>query len=189
VNTDRRYLEIPPGDEAEAEALGARWEEESRRWFIAPGKDPEGFARWLPKDETDEEEFTVMSDEAYVASARVSCQECGEQIEVICIHCATGKVRGEPLTQFTVSSITAMDAALATELSEWPTFREVSGESDDSRYYANHCPHCGAVQEDMYLHSEPEQAFFCIPREAEGRVRLTRIAGEVCLSGDENFEV
>ena len=59
----------------------------------------------------------------------------------------------------------------------------------EENYFANHCPHCGSLQEDLYLHSEPDQPFFSIPRAAPGAVRLTRLEGRVELSGDESFEV
>jgi hypothetical protein len=56
-------------------------------------------------------------------------------------------------------------------------------------YFANHCPRCGALQEDMYLHTEPEQLFLSIPRAEPGTVRLARPEGRVRLSADESFEV
>src|SRR4030088_731185 len=82
-----------------------------------------------------------------------------------------GEVMGEPLTEFTVSSIRAIDGALAAQLAAWPAFREVSDHIDDESYFANHCPRCGALQEDLYLHSEPDQPFFSIPRAEPGAVR------------------
>ena len=191
MSADRLYLEVPEADEAEAQALGARRDEKSGRWYIGFGRSDEDFSRWLPEESrTDEdEEFTITSEEAYVAAATAPCQNCRAPIEVICIYCAGGTVMGEPLTEFTVSSIRAIDGALAAQLAPWPAFREVSDHTDDESYFANHCPRCGALQEDLYLHSEPDQPFFCIPRAEPGAVRLTPLEGRVKLSGDESFEV
>lgn len=141
-----------------------------------------------PRTEEDEE-FTITSDQAYVAAATAPCQNCRAPIEVICIYCAGGTVMDEPLTEFTVSNIRAMDGALAAQLGPWPAFREVSDHTDDESYFANHCPRCGALQEDLYLHSEPDQPFFSIARAEPGAVRLTPLEGRVKLSGDESFEV
>jgi hypothetical protein len=90
-----------------------------------------------------------------------------------------------------VSNVRAVDRALAAQLARWPTYREVAGESEseEARFFANHCPHCGAMQEEMYLHSEPEQAFFDIPRAAAGSIKLTPVEGAVRFSGDESFAV
>lgn len=146
------------------------------------------FSRWLPDAEQDEE-FTITSKEGYVAAATTSCQRCHSRIEVICIHCESGTVSGEPLTRFTVSDLRAMDEALARQLEPWPNFRKLSGPDGEASYFANHCPRCGSPQEDMYLHSEPDEPFFNIPRAAPGSIKLTPLEGTIQLSGDEHFEV
>jgi hypothetical protein len=188
TNVDRTYLFVPPEEKAEVEALGARWDGESMRWYIGSDEDPARFSEWLPGGE-DDEEFSITSDQAYVASATTSCQECHSKIEVICIYCESGGVFEEPLTQFTVSAIWQMDDALARQLGPWPFFKEVYDPAYQESYFANHCPHCGALQEDMYLHSEPDEPFYSIPRAAPGSIKLTPLVGRVQLSGDESFEV
>src|SRR5579872_6145154 len=80
---------------------------------------------YLAADDADGDGFTIASNEAYVATATVACRKCHAKIEVICIHCENGSVRGEPLTQFTVSDVWAIDDALARQLEPWPAFRRV----------------------------------------------------------------
>jgi hypothetical protein len=184
TNVDRTYLYVPPEEKAEVEALGARWDDKSMCWYIGPDEDPARFSKWLPDDEADEE-FTITSDHAYVASTTISCCRCHSKIEVICIHCESGIVSDEPLTQFTVSGIWAIDSALARQLEPWPFFRPV----DQASNFANHCSHCGAQQDDLHLHSDPGQPFFSIPRAPPGSIKLTPLIGRVQLSGDESFEV
>jgi hypothetical protein len=55
--------------------------------------------------------------------------------------------------------------------------------------FANHCPHCSTPQEDMLLHSEPDQPFFDIPYAPPDSLELTPLAGEIQLSGDEHFSL
>lgn len=166
------------------QALGARWDADSKRWYIDAGDSSAKYARWLLESEH-EEDLTITSTAAYVAAAATACQRCRNPIEVICIHCASGKVSGDPLNQFTVSDITAVSAPLAHQLARWPNYRQVA----EGGYFANHCPSCGAAQDDMYLHSEPDEIFFDIPRAAPGSITLTPLAGSVQLSGDEHFRV
>jgi hypothetical protein len=90
-------------------------------------------------------------------------------------------VDDKPLAQFTVSTISALDAALAAKLAAWPNFHESDNEPGSG--YANHCPRCGALQEDLYLHSEPEDPFFNISRTAS--VRLEPLAGRIRLNDRE----
>ena len=136
-----------------------------------------------------EEEFTITSDQAFVAATTVSCWNCRSRIEVICIFCESGTASGELLTQFSVSHVWAMDGALGRQLEGWGHFRKVNAADGQESYFANHCPHCGAVQDDLYLHTEPDEPFFDIPHAAEGVVRLTPLMGRVQLSGDESFEI
>jgi uncharacterized protein DUF5710 len=184
----RTYLFVPPEEKSEVQALGARWDSDSKRWYTESSNPEARFSRWLPAAETDEE-FTIASTEAYVAAATIPCMRCYAPIEVICIHCESGTASGDPLTQFTVYNIWAVDDSLARQLRPWPTYRRVTNPDGAADYFANHCPRCGAPQDDMYLHSEPGEAFFDIPRAAPGTIKVTPLAGTIRLSGDEHFEV
>jgi hypothetical protein len=61
-------------------------------------------------------------------------------------RCESGTVSEEPLTQFTVSGIWAMDDALARALEPWPAFKKEQRPDPGESRFANHCSHCGALQ-------------------------------------------
>ena len=44
------YLNVPFRDRTEAKAKGARWDSESRKWFVPIGRDLTPFSNWLPVD-------------------------------------------------------------------------------------------------------------------------------------------
>jgi hypothetical protein len=178
----------PARGEVRSASAGGRWDADSKRWYIDADEASARFSRWLSASEQ-REEYIIASTEACVAAAVTACQRCRSRIEVICVHCASGTVSGEPLHQFTVSDIWAMDDALARQLQPWPTFRWVDSEDEDGGYFVNHCPLCGAPQEDMYLHSEPDEPFFNIPGAAPDSIKLTPLTGSIELSGNEHFEV
>ncbi|MEO7335393.1 MAG: exodeoxyribonuclease VII large subunit [Caldimonas sp.] len=46
------YLNVPFRDKAEAKAKGARWDSETRKWFVPIGRDLEPFTSWLPVGST-----------------------------------------------------------------------------------------------------------------------------------------
>lgn len=188
-NVDRTYLYVPPEEKAEVELLGAQWDDSAKCWYIGPGQDPEEFSQWLPHGEEGDDEFTIVSDQAYVASASVACWKCHTNIEVICIYCESGVVADEPLRQFTVFRIWAMDDSLARQLAPWPCFRKEGGPHSEEGEFANHCPHCSALQEEFHLNSEPDQPFFSIARAAPGTIKLNPLIGQIQLSGDESFEI
>jgi hypothetical protein len=189
---DRTYLFVPPEEKAEVQALGGQWDDESKRWYIGPNDTLVKFSRWLPSaedDDPEDEEFDITSSQAFVASASVSCQQCDANIQVICIHCESGTASGEPLTQFTVSDIWAMDDHLTEQLRAWPNFQRIRNHHEQASNFANHCPHCGSPQEDLYLHSEPDTPFFDIPHTESGTIKLTPLTGTIRLSGSEHFTV
>ena len=131
----------------------------------------------------------LVSDEACVVAAAVPRSQCRKPIEVICIHCNSGTASGEPLTRFTVVDVLAVDDALARQLTPWPGFRQIVTSEQNGPRYANHCPHCGAEQDDADLHSEPGDPFFDIPHAMDGSLRLIPLAGRVRLRGDEHFTI
>jgi hypothetical protein len=185
---DRTYLFVPPEEYAEMRLLGAHWDGISKRWYIGPDETAARFSKWLLSG-GDDEGFDIVSGQAFVAAAMIPCQRCRANIEVICIHCKSGTASGEPLTQFTVSNVWAMDEDLTRQLLPWPTFRRVGGPDGESGSFANHCSHCGMPQEDMFLHDEPDTPFFDIPRAPPGSIKLTPLAGTIQLSGEEHFAV
>lgn len=184
---DRTYLYVPPEESAAVRSAGGHWDERLKCWYLGPGDDPARFARWLGGPGCEAEQFSIVSERAYVAAAQVQCCRCGQPVEVICIHCASGTASAEPLTQFTISDVVAIDDSLARQLRPWPGFRQISDSGGDGARFANHCSRCGAEQDDRSLHSEPGAPFFDIPRAPPGAIRLTPLSGQVRLSGDEHF--
>jgi len=170
------------------ESQGAHWDNESKRWYINAEQSRKDFAQWLPfdndADPPEDTEFNVISDQAFVAATTVSCHECSTSMEVICIYCDTGSASDEPLTQFSVSHITAMSDELREQLRHWPNFQPVKG-----GLFVNSCPACGAQTDDLYLHTEPGDAFFDIPTMPPGSIKLTPLTGTIQLSGSEHFQV
>jgi hypothetical protein len=123
--------------------------------------------------------------EAYVAAATTVCHRCHSAIEIICIHCESGTVGAEPLNGFTVSDVWAINDSLPRQNGRWPNYRKGTFQKAEDGYFANHCPNCGTPQDDMYLHSEPDEIFFDTPGAVPGTIELTPVAGSIQLSGDE----
>ena len=115
----RTYLFVPPEERAEVEALGAHWDSAHKRWYV-DGAPSSSSARWSSIPE--EDKYSIISNDAYVASTKIPCPHCGQETEVIGIHCSGGTVLDEPLERFTVRDIRAVDEVLLQELKRWPRF-------------------------------------------------------------------
>jgi len=187
---DRIYLFVSPEEYPEVQASGACWDGASKSWYIGEDMEPARFSRWLG-EEQGEAPFGIVSEEAFVASSRGPCMRCGIEIEIVCIYCKSGvdTETGNPIADFTVFNIWAMDGVLAKLIERWPCFRQEVGEDTEARLFANHCPHCDAMQEDYRLHSEPGDVFFGVSIGTPGAVEFTAVEGRVCLSGDYGFGV
>ena len=67
----------------------------SKRWSVESDGAPDSPVGSHPDAGLgDDEEFTITSNEAFVAASAAHCQQCGADIEVICIHCRSGTVSG-----------------------------------------------------------------------------------------------
>lgn len=185
-SADRIYLFVVPEERAEAQAAGALWDDELKCCYITPDMDPAAFSPWLDESELGDE-LEVASPEAYIAMATTACCNCDATIEVICIYCASGTDLDEPLSRFTVSNIWAMDEALVQQLTSWPHFKMGLSSIQQSAYFANHCPRCDTLQEDLFLHGEPEGAFFSIPEASPDALCLIPLKGPIRLSGNCRF--
>jgi hypothetical protein len=181
----RTYLFVPPEERAEVAALGAQWDSHQKRWYV-DGAPSSSLARWSSIAE--EDEYSIISSDAYVASTCIPCPHCAQETEVIGIHCTRGTVLDEPLERFTVSDIRIVDEVLLQELERWPRFRRAI-DGDAFGDFANHCAACGAVICDIDLHSEPDHVFFDIVHAVDGTITLIPLRRPVRLSGNEHFVI
>lgn len=133
-------------------------------------------------------DYVILSDEAVVVSGHVRCWKCQADVEVICLYCQTGFVRGEAAFDFTVSNITAIDESLRLQLARWSNFHPIRRSRAGHGGFANHCPSCGTPQDDFYLHCQRGGIFFSFQDPVAQELRIHVLEGRVRFSGDEGFE-
>jgi Domain of unknown function (DUF5710) len=185
----RTYLYVPHEERIAVQELGAQWDVDGKCWYIDSALDPTPFGRWLESspplvDGT----YSIVSDQAYLLTAKSRCWRCHADIKVVCVYCASGRIDGEPYEQFSVSNITAIDASLARQLEGLRDFRFGQARVAGGRYLTNHCRRCGTQQADYHLHCEPSGVFFSLNDAAVGALEITPLVGRVRLCGDEGFE-
>ena len=185
---NRTYLYVAFEEFDELRSLGASWDTEAKCWYIGPEANRSHFGRWLPPGaEEGYDDYSIVSADAYVASARTNCWRCHTLTEVACIYCASGEVAGVRYEQFSVSNISAVHPELERQLAPWPNFRFCEYAAGTFTRL-NHCSHCGVRQEDYDLHGEPGGVFFSLRGAEPGTIDLTPLTGLVRMSGDEGLE-
>jgi hypothetical protein len=133
-------------------------------------------------------DYGILSDEAIVVSGHVRCCKCQADVEVICLYCQTGFVRGEATFDFSVSNITAIDESLRLQLARWSNFHPIHGSGAGYGGFANHCPSCDTPQGDFDLHCQPGGIFFSFQDPVAQELRIHVLQGRVRFSGDDAFE-
>lgn len=164
-------LEVPFSEKDDAKRLGARWNPQRRTWYVPPGVDPRPFARWRP-GEPEVQPYQVLSRETYLVTAAEECWRCKQAFQAVACLMAPGFVlneqpngsRGERNADWAFAEyITRLPPdAIGFIQSVQPAYRQGFSRTTDSRYWANHCPSCRALQGDFHLYSEPDGAFWLV---------------------------
>ena len=132
----------------------------------------------------------LISPPVYALEAPTSCWHCGVNAKAVALACINLEEPGEKVSSIEeiggkdepliLSDLKKVPDLLLGQLRviqphiEW-RFSRTAGDS----YWANICPHCGALFGDFYLHSEPGGAFFPEDNEAASQILIH----ELKLSG------
>jgi hypothetical protein len=58
----------------------------------------------------------------------------------------------------------------------------VTAKTSGETYWANTCPHCGAIQGDWFLESEPDSPFFCLNQDNGDFEKDMDIIADYCVT-------
>ncbi|HAL05857.1 MAG TPA: hypothetical protein DCP26_00660 [Brevundimonas sp.] len=184
-------LDVPFSQKDEAKRLGARWSPSRRTWYIPSGRDPRPFAKWLPGGEV-QRPYEVFAYEGYLVTAQEFCWRCRDPFQAIGFLLAPGVVidDGPERGRETLKDWAFIE--YATRLSQdvarfaqqvQSAYREGYSRTTNSRYWANHCPACQALQGDFHLYSEPDGAFWLADRDDAARMRAQRLPCNFAADG------
>lgn len=173
-------INVPYSDKDIAKSKGAFWDVEQKIWYIPNHKDINDFQQWIDKSKVS----VIIKSPISIALNKTDCYKCGNKTAVISLasnnfyYLNTDEnedekwFRADVLTFF--SMLVFIDNELASKINRlFPKYKIAYSKTAESSYWANHCEHCGALQGDFFLHSEPGGAFF--PLEIEEYEQLTFI--------------
>ncbi len=197
-------LNVPFSEKDEAKRLGARWNPQRRIWYVPPGVDPRPFARWRSDGES-AKPYRLSSREAYLVTADEQCWRCKESFQAVAFLMAPGFVIDEQADGGDRDSLADWGfAEYVTRLSPdavrfaqaiQPAYREGYSRTTESRYWANHCPACKALQGDFHLYSEPDGAFWLAEPEDAARMQarplpdVFRAEADITLGHDQAWRI
>ena len=147
----------------------------------------------------DKKSVLMLPNTIYIAGTFGRCWACQEAIPLMvpfAPYAYYGYMEdGIPEVHFLNRPVEILDTAeLPVELQRFfeaslPFFHKGYSRTAGRRYWANHCTHCGKIQGDYFLHSEPESPFWIeYPEDAE-RLIITKLemANGYVFTGSYSF--
>ena len=171
-------INVPYSDKDIAKSKGAFWDVEQKTWFVPDHKDINDFQQWINKSKVS----VIIKSPVSIALNSSDCYKCANKTAVISLasnnfyYLNTDENEDEKWFRADGLSFFSMPVFIENEIAGkikrlFPNYKIAY--SKTSSYWANHCEHCGALQGDFFLHSEPGGAFF--PLEIEEYEQLTFI--------------
>lgn len=174
-------INVPYSDKDVAKSKGAFWDVDSKTWFVPDHKDINDFMQWIDIDNVS----LITKSPIYIALNMRECYRCAEKTLVISLASDNFYYLNEDenenqkwflsddLSFFSMP--TYMEKELEDILSQtFQNYKIGYSRMAEGSYWANHCKHCGALQGDFHLHSEPGGAFF--PLDIEEYEQITFVS-------------
>lgn len=173
-------INVPYSDKDIAKSKGAFRDVEQKTWFVPDHKDINDFQQWINKSKVS----VIIKSPVSIALNSSDCYKCANKTAVISLasnnfyYLNTDENEDEKWFRADGWSFFSMPVFIENELvgkinKLFPNYKIAYSKTAESSYWANHCEHCGALQGDFFLHSEPGGAFF--PLEIEEYEQLTFI--------------
>lgn len=172
-------INVPYNEKDIAKSKGAFWNTEQKTWFVPDHMDINNFLHWI-----DTKNVSTIAKSPFIAVNSKQCYKCTEITTVIALasddfyYLDYDDNDNEKWFQTQYFSFFHMPVYINTEVTSllnklFPQFKIGYSKALGGRYWANHCEHCGALQGDWHMHSEPNGAFY--PLEIEECKQLTLI--------------
>ena len=154
----KMLLNVPYPQKDLAKSKGAKWNPNIKSWYIDDVTKVDSVKQWLPP-------FNIICENLYLLKMQHFCWKCGKQMDVVML--ATDKSysdeNGEKYQQNVnlqlLTYVKSMPGALAKYLTQY-LYRPSLSKTICEDYFVNHCPYCGRITGDNYLHEIPQQAFY-----------------------------
>jgi len=183
-------LNIPEKHAEEAKQAGAIYDPDVQIWYAPSVEIFQKLSRWAYDG------YSAILLTPLIMTAKRKCWKCQADTTVVCpvaekflLPDEETEYSWELCEYFTsFSDVTKISPKLLKTIQEhFPSYKWGTSSVVPDGYYANHCTHCGAIQGDFYLHSEPDSPFFAHTPEETSQVTLVPVEAAyspMILGGD-----
>lgn len=187
-------INVPYNDKDVAKSKGAFWDVEQKTWFVPDHKDINDFQQWIDKSKVS----VIIKSPIFIALNSNDCYRCANETAVISLasnnfyFLSTDENEEEKWFKADGLSFFSMPLFIENELigkisKLFPNFKIAYSHTAESSYWANHCEHCGALQGDFFLHSEPGGAFFPLEIEEYEQITFITVASKFDVQIDADY--
>ena len=187
-------INVAYGDKDIAKSKGAFWDVEQKTWFVPDHKDINNFQQWIDKSKVS----VIIKPSISIALSNSDCYRCANKTAVISLasnnfyYLDTDENEDEKWFRANELSFFSMPVFIENELVAkinrlFPNYKIAYSKTTESSYWANHCEHCGALQGDFFLHSEPGGAFFPLEIEEYERITLITVPSKFDIEIDAGY--
>jgi len=182
------YLYVPYKEKDEAKALGAKWDANKKRWFVANRNDYPLFAKWFFEN-NEICETQIIMDNFYIVVGKGECWKCHNTTNIIGLGIAhyftidfdddneaysnisegiDNTIHISPIAQ-------GFSKKFMDKLSERFNFKKGYSKTIGNSYFANHCQHCNSLQGNFFIFDEVDSPFFIDTKEAAEQLLLYEV--------------
>ncbi len=180
-------LNVPYEEKNEAKALGAKWNQELKKWYIQNTENCTKFIKWIWSDYKDYEELYIIKDHLYIVEGLQTCHKCKNPTRVIglgidkyykiydetddynyMVYLNSGDIEISPIHEDLPKQI------LAYCMKNW-NFKKTFSNTIKSSYLANCCENCNSLQGNHFLFSEIDTPFVFFNVNKAKRLKLHEI--------------
>jgi len=178
-------LNVPFAEKDEAKSLGAKWNADLKKWYVADKKEYHKFIKWiLGNNET----IQIICDHFYIIEGVHECFKCHNKIKVIGFGIENFFNIYDPNEYGTdnpfeycegkihiSSMINPLPEKFKEYLSKHYNYRTGFSKTINSSYPANHCTNCNVIQGEFFLFEEVDTPFFIDSPEKAKELSLNKI--------------
>ncbi len=170
-------LNVPFNEKEEVKKMGAKWNNEIKKWYVTDKNEYYKFQRWFSNPYNN----IIVLDHIYIVVATQRCFKCGKITTVVSLATDSYVTIDDEQFDLCEEDIDFIQLheikseRLLQHLNQKYKFYKDYSYTTKTHYLANHCDWCGVLQGNWFLYSEPDSPFFMTSEEKAKALSIFKV--------------